>query len=98
MNTGGYVYILTNKNHTTLCTGVTIDLVRRVSEHKEHKLKGFTKRYNVDILVYFEFLGSISLAIEREKIIKSGSRQKKIELINSINPQWEDLYLKIRGL
>ncbi|MAL19316.1 MAG: excinuclease ABC subunit C [Balneola sp.] len=87
-----YVYILTNKNHTVLYTGVTSDLVNRVWQHKNRQVKGFTKRYNLDQLIYFEGPGDPIYAIEREKQIKSGSRQKKIDLVNSMNPTWKDLY------
>jgi putative endonuclease len=87
-----YVYITTNKNNTVLYTGMTNDLIRRVLEHKEKKKKGFTSRYNVVKLVYYEILESASGAISREKQIKAGSRQKKIDLINSMNPEWSDLY------
>ena len=91
-----YVYILTNKNNTVLYTGVTNNLVRRVYEHK-NKLadNSFTNRYNVDKLVYFETTNYIESAIAREKQLKSGSRQRKIELIVAFNPSWEDLYPKI---
>ena len=91
-----YVYILTNKNNTVLYTGVTNNLVRRVYEHK-NKLadNSFTNRYNVDKLVYFETTNYIESAIAREKQLKSGSRQRKIELIVAFNPSWEDLYSKI---
>jgi len=87
-----YVYILTNKNNTVLYTGVTNDLIRRSAEHKEKKTKGFTQKYNVDKLVYYEAFDVIYDAIAREKQIKGGSRQKKIALINSMNKEWEDLY------
>ncbi len=87
-----YVYILTNKNHTVLYTGVTSDLVGRVWQHKNKAVKGFTRRCNVDKLVYFEGGGDPEFAIQREKQIKAGSRQKKINLINLMNPEWEDLY------
>ena len=90
-----YVYILTNKTNRVLYTGVTNDLVRRVYEHKNHFAKSFTEKYNVTKLVYFEHTESIEGAILREKQIKAGSRQKKIDLINSTNPNWEDLYGKI---
>ena len=87
-----YVYILTNKNNTVLYTGVTNDIVRRLYEHKNNLIVGsFTSRYNVHKLVYFEETNDIKEAIEREKQIKSGSRQKKIALIESINPHWLDL-------
>jgi len=95
---GGFVYLLTNKNHTVLYTGVTSNLVKRAGEHKEHKFRGFTHKYNAEKLVYYEFFPTIQDAIEKEKIIKGGSRQRKIDLINSLNPDWEDLYYKIRGL
>jgi putative endonuclease len=87
-----FVYLMTNKNNTVIYTGVTNDLNRRVYEHKEKLVYGFTKKYNVNKLVYFESTNDIYLAIQREKQIKAGSRKKKIELINSINPEWKDLY------
>ena len=86
-----YVYILTNSRHTVLYTGVTNDLQRRVWEHKNKTGSGFTKRYNVGKLVYYETGDDINIAIAREKQIKAGSRQKKIDLINSLNPEWKDL-------
>ena len=88
----GYVYILTNKSNRVLYTGVTNNLKRRVYEHKTKRNKGFTYRYNVDRLVYFEYFTSIRVAIAREKQIKAGSRRKKLELINRLNPDWRDLY------
>ena len=91
MEKRGYVYILTNKNNTVLYTGVTSNLQKRIFEHKNHLVKGFTSRYNVNKLVYFENHPAILNAILREKQIKAGSRQKKIELINSLNPSWNDL-------
>lgn len=75
-----------------LYTGVTNDLIRRVYEHKEKLIAGFTKKYNVNKLVYYEIFTDINNAITREKQIKAGSRQKKIDLVNSMNPQWCDLY------
>ena len=87
-----YVYIMTNKNNTVLYTGVTNDLIRRVHEHKEKMTKGFTKKYNINKLVYYEAFDIVYNAIAREKQIKAGSRQKKIDLINSMNKEWEDLY------
>ncbi len=87
-----YVYILTNKNHTVLYTGVTNDLSRRVWEHKEKMHNGFTKWYSVNKLVYCEPFDDVRDAIAREKQIKAGSRQKKIDLINSVNKEWRDLY------
>ncbi len=87
-----YVYIMTNKNHTVLYTGITNDIKRRVYEHKQKLVEGFTKRYNVTKLVYFEVFSDAYNAIAREKQIKGGSRQKKIDLINRMNPSWNDLY------
>jgi putative endonuclease len=86
-----FVYIMTNNNNTVLYTGVTNDLYRRVTEHKAGKGGLFTKKYNVSKLVYYECGDNINVAIFREKQIKAGSRQKKIDLINSINPEWKDL-------
>ncbi len=85
------VYILTNSRHTVLYTGVTNNLERRLSEHKTNLGSAFTKKYNVDQLVYYECGDDIKVAITREKQIKAGSRQDKINLINSINPKWKDL-------
>ncbi|HJX13737.1 MAG TPA: GIY-YIG nuclease family protein [Dehalococcoidales bacterium] len=87
-----YVYIMTNKTNKVLYTGVTNDLKRRTYEHKEKLAEGFTKRYNVDKLVFFEACEDIESAILREKQIKAGSRQKKIDLVNSMNNKWRDLY------
>ena len=87
-----YIYIITNQYNTVLYTGVTNDLIRRVYEHKEKLIAGFTKKYNVNKLVYYEIFTDINSAITREKQIKAGSRQKKIDLVNSMNPQWCDLY------
>jgi len=93
---GGAIYIMTNKNNTVLYTGVTSDLKRRIYEHKNHLYKNsFTDKYNIEKLIYFETLHSIEEAILREKQIKAGSRNKKIDLINSINPKWNDLYPEI---
>jgi putative endonuclease len=89
------VYMMTNKNNTVIYTGVTNNLKRRVYEHKEKMLKGFTKKYNDNKLVYFEVTNDINSAIQREKQIKAGSRQKKIDLINSLNSGWKDLYDEI---
>jgi len=87
-----YVYIMTNKTNKVLYTGVTNDLKRRTYEHKEKLAEGFTKRYNVDKLVFFEACEDIESAILREKQIKAGSRQKKTDLVNSMNNKWRDLY------
>ncbi len=86
------VYILTNRRHTVLYTGVTNDLCRRVYEHRSKLVEGFTKRYNVDKLIYYEVFEQPEYAIQREKQIKGGSRAKKIALVNGMNPQWRDLY------
>ena len=87
-----YIYLMTNKYNTVLYTGVTNDLIQRIYEHKEKSIAGFTKKYNVNKLVYYEIFVDVNNAIAREKQIKAGSRQKKIDLINSMNPQWRDLY------
>ena len=87
-----YVYIIASKRNGTLYTGVTNDLVRRVHEHKNDKIYGFTKRYQVHDLVYYEPHDDIIAAITREKQIKTWQRQWKIELITKDNPTWEDLY------
>jgi putative endonuclease len=86
-----YVYILTNKSHTVLYTGYTKDLHKRLSQHKNKINDGFTNKYNVNKLVYYETLNSEEAAIKREKQIKAGSRAKKIELINSVNKEWNDI-------
>ena len=87
-----YIYILFNKRNGTLYTGVTSDLVKRVYEHKTKAVEGFTKRYGVDKLGYYEVYEDINLAIKREKQIKGGSRKNKLKLIESMNPDWKDLY------
>jgi len=87
-----YVYMMANKYNTVLYTGVTNDLMRRVWEHKEGRGGGFTSRYNVTKLVYYEACGDVRTAIAREKQIKAGSRQKKEALVNEVNPEWRDLY------
>jgi putative endonuclease len=83
---------MTNKSNTVLYTGVTNDLIRRVFEHKNKLVEGFTKKYNVDKLVFCEVYEDINSAIAREKQIKGGSRKKKIQLIENINKSWNDLY------
>ena len=92
MNKQGYIYILFNKRNGTLYTGVTSDLVKRIYEHKNKVVDGFTKKYDVDKLGYYEVFDDITTAIEREKQIKSGPRKKKLNLIESMNPEWKDLY------
>jgi putative endonuclease len=86
------VYILTNHNNTVLYTGITNNLQRRVLEHKTGQGSQFTKKYNLTKLVYFECGDDIKIAIARGKQIKAGSRQRKIDLVNSMNPDWIDLY------
>jgi putative endonuclease len=88
----GYVYIMTNRNDTIIYTGVTSDLKRRVYEHREGKVEGFTKKYNIKKLVYYEVADRIETAIAREKQLKAGSRKRKIDLIKSKNPGFDDLY------
>ena len=90
-----YVYIMTNKYNTVLYTGVTNDLKRRVYEHKSGSGGGFTSKYNITKLVYYEACNDAYSAIAREKQIKGGSRQKKIDLINAMNGQWKDLYKEL---
>ncbi|MDP3772388.1 MAG: GIY-YIG nuclease family protein [bacterium] len=85
------VYIATNQRNTVFYTGITNDLQRRISEHKQKKIKGFTSRYNIDKLVYYEVFQTASEAIAAEKKIKSWSRQKKMELITEKNPHFDDL-------
>ncbi len=91
MNKQYYIYIMTNKLNRVLYTGLTSNLEKRVYEHKSKLIEGFTKKYNVDKLVYYEEFDDINEAIAREKQIKSGSRQKKIDLITKMNPVWKDL-------
>jgi putative endonuclease len=87
------VYILTTKKNTVLYIGVTSDLLKRCHQHKEKEFQGFTKRYNVDKLIYFELYGFIQEAIKREKQIKGYSRAKKVALIEKLNPTWEELFV-----
>ena len=86
------IYILTNHKNGTLYTGVTSNLPKRIYEHKNEITKGFTAKYDCKTLVYFEIFDDMENAIAREKQIKGGSRRKKIDLIKSINPEWNDLY------
>ena len=87
-----FIYIMTNKNHSVLYTGVTNDLKRRGYEHKNKLAEGFTKKYNVNKLVFYEIYNDINEAITAEKQIKGYSRARKIELIEEMNNQWNDLY------
>jgi len=86
-----YVYILTNKNNKVLYIGVTNDLERRIFEHKNKLVEGFTKKYNLNKLIYYETTEDVSSAIEREKQLKNWHRDWKINLIKSFNPTWKDL-------
>jgi len=90
-----YVYILTTKNNKMLYIGVTNDLVRRVYEHKEGLVEGFTKHFNIKKLVYYESFPTIMHAIKREKVLKEWNRSWKNRLINKFNPEWKDLYRDI---
>jgi len=92
-----YVYLLTNFTNNVFYIGVTNDLIRRTYEHRNHVVKGFTSRYNVTKLVYFEVFNDAISAITREKQLKGRSRSKKIELIRNTNPTFKDLYEKIVG-
>ena len=87
-----YVYILTNKSNKVLYVGITNNLVRRVYEHKNKLVEGFTEKYNVNKLVYYDATADVKAAIAREKQIKGWLRQKKIDLITGFNPLWRDLY------
>lgn len=91
------VYIMTNAHNKVLYTGVTNNLQRRVLEHKSGEGSRFTKKYNVTKLVYFESGDDVDIAIAREKQIKGGSRKKKTDLIESINPEWKDLFEEYYG-
>jgi len=91
------VYLLASKRNGTLYTGVTSDLVKRVWEHRNGVVDGFTQKYSVHSLVYYELAEDMSAAIAREKQIKGGSRAKKLAMIESMNPGWRDLYDDILG-
>lgn len=96
MERGGCIYFMTNKNKTTIYLGVTSNLINRVHEHKTHKyLNSFTSKYNLEFLIFYEFHSSIEEAIAREKLVKKWNRQKKEDLINTINPEWKDLWEEI---
>jgi len=90
-----YVYIMSNHRRRVLYIGVTSDLVKRVYEHKAEITKGFTTRYHLYSLVYYEVYCDILIAIEREKRLKRWRREWKVELIESVNPEWGDLYPRI---
>jgi putative endonuclease len=93
----GYVYILTNRGNSVLYVGVTTDLIKRSYHHKRKYLNGFTKRYNLNKLVYYELFVDIVSARTRERQIKGWKRKKKTSLIEAMNPKWEDLYDRLRG-
>jgi putative endonuclease len=92
-----FVYIMTNRMYGTLYVGVTNDIVRRALEHREGLVEGFTKKYGLKLLVYYEEFDSISDAIHREKRLKHWNRAWKIALIEKMNPEWEDLYPGLVG-
>ena len=92
-----YVYILTNWSNKVLYIGITNNLVRRCYEHKHKIIKGFTEKYNVNKLVYFDTTNDVSEAIKREKQLKGWTRSKKINLVESINPMWNDLSERLEG-
>ncbi len=92
-----YVYILSSGKNGTLYIGVTNDLLRRVYEHKKKLIKGFTSKYHVDSLIYFEETDDVSAAIQREKQLKRWKRDWKIELIQKMNPDWQDLFYVYGG-
>ncbi|MBI2462753.1 MAG: GIY-YIG nuclease family protein [Candidatus Spechtbacteria bacterium] len=87
-----YVYIISNKNHTVFYTGVTNNLIRRIYEHKEKLIDGFTKKYNIGKLLFFEEYNDVEVAISREKQIKDYRREKKLALIKEQNLNWRDLW------
>lgn len=87
-----YVYILASRRNGTLYVGVTGDLIRRIYEHKNGLVEGFTKKYQVHMLVHFEETGDVHAALAREKQLKNWQRKWKLELIEKTNPRWEDLY------
>ena len=89
-----YVYILASQKRGTLYIGVTNDLIRRMEEHKTKEIDGFTKKYCVGILVYYEYTDSVEVALSREKVLKHWNREWKINLIESENPEWKDLSLE----
>ncbi len=92
MKKQGFVYILFNRKNGTLYVGVTSDLIKRIYQHKNKLIEGLSKKYGLDKLAYYEIYENIENAILREKQIKSGSRKNKINLIEKVNPNWEDLY------
>lgn len=95
MEKQGYIYIITNYNNSTLYIGITSNLIKRIWEHKNHVIDGFSNKYNLEKLVYFEQCDSIETAILREKFLKGKTRQYKVSLIQKENPTWKDLYKDI---
>ena len=92
-----FVYILASNRNGTLYIGITNDLLRRVYEHKTKVVKGFSEKYNINMLVYYEQTNDVYSAIEREKKLKKWNRKWKLRLIESVNPEWKDLYYDIGG-
>lgn len=97
MDKQGYIYIITNRNNSTLYIGVTSNLIKRIWEHKNKVVDGFSKKYNLDKLVYYEDCGNIENAINREKFLKGKKRDFKEKLIESVNKNWIDLYKEIQS-
>ena len=95
MEKQAYIYFMSNRYNKVLYVGITSNLIKRIWEHKNKVVDGFTKRYNLNKLVYYEIDDDIETAINREKQIKSWPRKRKIELIHSLNPHWDDLYEKL---
>ncbi len=95
MNKTSFVYIITNKKRGTLYIGITSDLAARIYQHKHKLTKGFSSKYNLDCLVYYEVFEEITEAIYREKKLKHLLRRQKIDLIEAMNPEWRDLYLEV---
>lgn len=95
MEKAGYVYIVTNKKFGTLYIGVTSNLIKRIAEHKQKLVDGFSKKYGLDMLVYYEVHDTISAAVHREKCIKEWNRNWKLRHIMDMNPEWNDLYKEI---
>lgn len=91
-----FVYILSSQRNGTLYTGVTSNLIKRIWEHKNNLVEGFTSRYEIHHLVYYEVINDINVAIQREKRIKSWKRKWKLELIEKKNPEWKDLYYDLK--
>ena len=93
-----YVYILTNWNRKVMYIGITSNLQKRIYEHKNRLIEGFTQKYNIDKLVYYEHFTDVNEAIKREKVLKGWTRKKKDDLVESINPYWKDLTIEYKLL